>query len=82
MVDLDKRHKIASSLKADQKPQVIHPYYIMCKFSYSSYHVIGCADAETAWKLHDYYTNKADMVAVSIQKEYPYEVYELWKKKD
>jgi len=79
MVDLKLRKEIEAGLKPEQKPKVIFTYYIMSKFTYSNYCVIGTDDEATAWKLHEFYAAKADLEAVSIQKEYPYEVYKYWK---
>ena len=81
MIDLELRKKTEASLKPEQKPQNISPYYLVGKYYFASWHCIGCETLEIAESLKADYIKKG-ATGVEIVNEYPYEILVEWKKKD
>lgn len=81
VINQELRKKTEASLKPEQKPTTIFKYYLVFKYSFANYSVLGYDDKEVALALQKDYIAKGAQ-DVEIVEEYPYEVWAEWKKKD
>lgn len=81
ILNLEVRKKMEASLKPEQKPTRIFNHYLVSKYTFSSWHVIGNDDKQVLLTLQQDYIRKG-AEGVEIVDEYPYEIMVEWKKKD
>ncbi len=81
VINPELRAKTEASLKPEQKPSTIFKYYLVFKYSFANYSVLGYDDKEVALALEKDYLAKGAL-DINIVEGYPYEVMVEWKKKD
>lgn len=71
VINKELRDKTLASLKPEQKPTTIFKYYLVFKYSFANYSVLGYDEKETALALQQDYIRKGALDAGDPLPEFP-----------